>query len=182
MFHNIITTMAKSYVISLSVITVLMMVLIGRVRIGMLSMVPNLLPLVIILGIMGWLDIVLDMNTVLIGSIAIGLVVDDTIHFMHNFRRYFEQTGEVERAVELTLHTAGRAILVTSIVLAGGFYAGVVGELASSVIYSGLMGTVVLVALVADFFITPALMKTVHRQWEAGRLGVDSGSEPSEAL
>ena len=95
MFQNVITTMAKSYVISLSVITVLMILLLGRLRIGLLSMVPNLLPLVMILGIMGWMDIPLDMSTVLIGSIAIGLVVDDTIHFMHNFRRDFEELGSV---------------------------------------------------------------------------------------
>jgi predicted RND superfamily exporter protein len=164
MFHNIITTMAKSYMISLSIITLLMIALIGRVRIGLLSMIPNLLPLVVILGAMGWLDIPLDMSTVLIGSVAIGLVVDDTIHFMHNFRRYFEQSGSVEVAVARTMDTAGRAIMVTSIVLAGGFYISVVSELRSSVIFGSLVGTTVILALAADYFVTPALMKVVNRQ------------------
>jgi predicted RND superfamily exporter protein len=167
MFHNIITTMTKSYMISLSIITLLMMVLIGRVRIGLLSMIPNLLPLVTILGVMGWLDIPLDMSTVLIGSVAIGLVVDDTIHFMHNFRRYFEQTASVEEAVARTMDTAGRAIMVTSIVLAGGFYISVVSEMRSSVIFGALLGTTVILALVADYFVTPALMKVVNRQLAA---------------
>jgi predicted RND superfamily exporter protein len=162
MFNNVITTMAKSYVISLSVITVLMIVLLGRLSIGFLSMVPNLLPLIAILGIMGWMEIPLDMSTVLIGSIAIGLVVDDTIHFMHNFRRDFERFGNVEQAVAQTLDTAGRAILITSIVLAAGFYACIASELRSSIIYGGLMGTVVLLALAADYFVTPALMAVVY--------------------
>jgi predicted RND superfamily exporter protein len=127
-------------------------------------MIPNLLPLVVILGAMGWLDIPLDMSTVLIGSVAIGLVVDDTIHFMHNFRRYFEQSGSVEVAVARTMDTAGRAIMVTSIVLAGGFYISVVSELRSSVIFGSLVGTTVILALAADYFVTPALMKVVNRQ------------------
>jgi predicted RND superfamily exporter protein len=167
MFHNIITTMTKSYMISLSIITLLMMILIGRVRIGLLSMIPNLLPLVVILGVMGWLDIPLDMSTVLIGSVAIGLVVDDTIHFMHNFRRYFEQSGSVEKAVAMTMDTAGRAIMVTSIVLAGGFYISVASEMRSSVIFGLLLGTTVILALAADYFVTPALMKVVNRQLAA---------------
>jgi len=162
MFNNVITTMAKSYVISLSLITMLMIILLGRLSIGLLSMVPNLLPLAAILGLMGWKEIPLDISTVLIGSIAIGLVVDDTIHFMHNFRRDFEQLGEVEAGVARTLDTTGRAILITSVVLAGGFYACLVSELRSSVIYGALMGTTVLFALVADYFVTPALMKTVY--------------------
>lgn len=162
MFRNVITTMAKSYVISLSVITVLMIVLLGRLSIGFLSMVPNLLPLVVILGIMGWIEIPLDMSTVLIGSIAIGLVVDDTIHFMHNFRRDFEQLGGVSPAIGRTLDTAGRAILITSIVLAAGFFACIASELRSSIIYGGLMGTTVILALVADYFVTPALMAVVY--------------------
>jgi len=180
MFHNIITTMAKSYAISLSVITLLMILLLGRLRIGLLSMVPNLLPLMIVLGIMGWLRIPLDISTVLIGSIAIGLVVDDTIHFMHNFRRYFEHHGTVREAVTRTLDTAGRAILITSIVLAGGFYSCMISDLRSSVIYGGLIGTTVLLALVADYFVTPALMAVVFRRATgegpgsvAGRMEID---------
>ncbi|MCP4897048.1 MAG: RND family transporter [bacterium] len=180
MFNNVITTMAKSYVISLSVITVLMVVLLGRLRIGLLSMVPNLLPLIAILGIMGWMRIPLDMSTVLIGSIAIGLVVDDTIHFMHNFRRDFEYFGNVPQAVERTLDTAGRAILITSIVLAAGFYACLVSELRSSIIYGGLMGTTVVMALVADYFVTPALMNVVFgrspAQGEMPGPGLQEGS------
>jgi predicted RND superfamily exporter protein len=114
---NVMKTMATSYAISLVVITLLMIMLIGRVRIGMLSMVPNLLPLFLVAGMMGFFKIPLDFSSMLTGSIAIGLVVDDTIHFMHNFRRYFEQSGDVVEAVHQTMLTTGRAMLVTSVVL-----------------------------------------------------------------
>ncbi len=164
MIHNVITTMAKSYLIALLVITALMVALIGRVRIGLLSMVPNLIPIMMVMGIMGWLDITLDLSTSLIGSIAIGLVVDDTIHFMHNFRRYVEQTGDVEQAVRSTMLTTGRAMLITSVVLAAGFFITMTAEMKNTISFGLLTGTSVVFALVADYFLTPALMMVVYRK------------------
>ena len=84
---NAIKSMARSYVIALAVITILMIILIGRVRIGLLSMIPNLAPILLMLGVIGATNIPMDLFTMMVGSIAIGLAVDDTIHFMHNFRR-----------------------------------------------------------------------------------------------
>ena len=163
MVETAITSMVESYLLSLLVITLLMMVLIGRVRIGMLSMIPNLLPLVALVGLMGWVGIPLDLSNTIIGSVAIGLVVDDTIHFMHNFRRYFEQRDEVLWAVEQTLLTTGRAIVVTSVVLTGGFFTCLSSAMLSTWTFGLLMGLAVIFALVSDFFLTPALMAVVHR-------------------
>ncbi|OGW29626.1 MAG: hypothetical protein A2X56_09485 [Nitrospirae bacterium GWC2_57_13] len=167
MIHNVITTMAKSYLIALSVITVLMIVLIGRVRIGLLSMVPNLIPIMAVMGMMGWLGISLDMSTILVGSIAIGLVVDDTIHFMHNFRRYMEQTGDVRQAVMNTMLTTGRAMLITSVVLASGFFITTAAEMKNTINFGLLTGSSVVLALIADYFLTPALMIVVYGQRKA---------------
>ncbi|MEN8195962.1 MAG: efflux RND transporter permease subunit, partial [Pseudomonadota bacterium] len=107
---------AKSYVIAFGAITLMMILLIGNLRLGLAAMLPNLAPIAIAMGFMWWANIPLNMFTMLVGSIAIGLAVDDTVHFMHNFRRYFAQTGDVRAAVRRTLHTAGRAMLVTSVV------------------------------------------------------------------
>ncbi|OGW36428.1 MAG: hypothetical protein A2010_02590 [Nitrospirae bacterium GWD2_57_9] len=163
MLHNAITTMAKSYIIALSIITLLMIFLIGRVRIGLLSMVPNLMPIMMVLGIMGWFGIPLDLGTILVGSIAIGLVVDDTIHFMHNFRRYVEQTSDVEQAILKTMQTTGRAMLITSVVLAAGFFLNVAAEMKNTIYFGLLTGASVVFALIADYFLTPALMVVVFR-------------------
>ena len=119
---NILTSMAKSYPIALVVVTVLMIVLLGRIRFGLLSMVPNLAPILIIIGAMGWLEIPFDFSTMLIGAIAIGLVVDDTIHFLHTFAREQAITNDVPKAVRATLLTTGRAIFITSMTLAAGFW------------------------------------------------------------
>ena len=58
----------------------------------------------------------------MIGSIAIGIVVDDTLHFMYNFRKYFDQTGDASFSIEKTMLGTGRALLLTSVILSAGFF------------------------------------------------------------
>lgn len=164
MILNVISSMIKSYTLSLILITVLMVILIGKIRLGIISMVPNLVPLFIVAGLMGWSGVPLDFVTMLTGSIAISLVVDDTIHFMHNFRRYFEQSGDVEQAIRETLLTAGRAILVTSVVLAVSFFSYVIVDMKSTVYFGLISGGAVVLALLSDYFLTPALLTIVLRK------------------
>lgn len=162
MTKHFITSMAKSYIFALLVITLLMVLIIGRIRIGLMSMVANVAPILCIFGIMGVCNIPLDMATILIGSIVLGLVVDDTIHFLHHFRRAYEQTSNVEAAVQETLHTTGRALAITSLVLCGGFFIYMTSYLAHNARFGLLAGCAVLLALGADFFLVPALLKLVY--------------------
>jgi predicted RND superfamily exporter protein len=161
---NAASSMLISYAYALIVITFFMVLLIGRIRIGFLSMIPNLAPIVITLGIMGFFQIELNLFTMLVANIAIGLAVDDTIHFMHNFRRYFEQSGDAKLAVHETLHTAGRAMLVTSCVLSIGFFVFIFAEMNNVSKFGLLTGSAIVLALLADYFISPALMVVVNRK------------------
>lgn len=163
-FFNSINTMAKSYVTALIVITILMVLLIGKLRIGLVSMIPNLFPILLMLGMLGWLSFPLDMFTMLIASIAIGLAVDDTIHFMHNFRRYYEQSGDPKAAVHSTLQTTGRAMLVTSVVLSIGFFIYSFATMNNIINFGLLTSFAIVMALVADYLITPALMVILNLQ------------------
>jgi len=162
-----IASMSKSYIYALIVITILMILLIGRLRIGLLSMVPNLAPIITTLGIMGWLNIPMNLFTMLVGNIAIGLAVDDTIHFMHNFRRYFEESKDAKFAVMETLHTTGRAMLVTSCVLSIGFFIFMFATMNNLIHFGFLTGLAIILALLADYFIAPALMIVVNRPAKA---------------
>ncbi len=164
---NAIESMTRSYIYALIVITILMIILIGRLRIGLLSMVPNLAPIIVMLGIVGWFDIPMSLFTMLVGNIAIGLAVDDTIHFMHNFRRYFEETKDAKFAVMETLNTAGRAMLVTSCVLSIGFFIFMFATMNNLFHFGLLTGLTIIMALLADYFIAPALMIIVHRPGKA---------------
>jgi len=160
---NVFTSLIKSYFIALIIITILMVFLIGRLRIGLLSMIPNITPIVIMLGIMGFLSLPMDAFTMLVGSIAIGLAVDDTIHFMHNFRRYYEKTGDPVAAVHETMHTAGRAMLVTTVVLSIGFFIFTLAAMNNLINFGLLTGITIIMALLADYFLAPALMVIANK-------------------
>jgi predicted RND superfamily exporter protein len=161
--YALMESMVTSYTVAIVVITLLMIVLIGRLGLGLLSMIPNLLPIVITLGLMGWLDIPLDAFTLLIGSIALGLAVDDTIHFFHHFLRYYGENRNVTAAVEETLLSAGRAMLFTSMVLITGFWLFMFASL-NNLFYFGLLtGIALSVALLADLVLAPAMMELLAR-------------------
>jgi predicted RND superfamily exporter protein len=147
-----------SYIIAAAVITLLMIFLLGNIRLGLISMIPNLMPIIITIGAMGWLNISLNMFTMLIGSIAIGIAVDDTIHFVYNFRRYFSQSGDPVEAIRNTLQTAGQAMLTTTIVLSIGFFIFMFASMQNFFYFGLLTGTALILALASDFLLAPALM------------------------
>ena len=153
-----ITSAAQSYGIAFGVITLMMVMLLGNLRLGLVAMIPNLGPILIVMGIMGWVGIPLDMFTMLVASVAIGLAVDDTVHFMYNFKRYYEENGDVKQAVGRTLHTAGRAMVTTSIVLSIGFFIFLFASMINVMNFGLLTGLAIVLALLGDFFLAPALM------------------------
>jgi predicted RND superfamily exporter protein len=126
-------------------------------------MIPNLFPILLTLGLMGWTGVPLEMFSLLIGSVALGLAVDDTIHFMHGFRRAFETSGSVETAVRQTLQTTGQALLFTSIVLTMGFLVYVLSDLNNLTRFGILTAFSIVVAFLADVLLAPALMKVTTR-------------------
>lgn len=162
MLNNVMVTMLRSYTIALVSISILMVFMLGRLRMGLLSMIPNLLPIITVMGLMGWCGIALDFGTILIGSIAIGIIVDDTIHFLHNFSKYYKQDGDTVSAARRSLMTVGRAMLVTSVVLAGGFLCNMFSGLAINRYTGFLIAATIVVALITDFLLMPALLAMVY--------------------
>jgi hypothetical protein len=160
--NAVMISMATSYCIAFVVITGLMMLLIGSARLGLVAMLPNLAPILCALGVMGWFGLQLDVFTLLIGSIALGLAVDDTIHFMHNYRRYLAEGNDSREAIQRTLATAGRAMLVTTLVLSSGFLIFTLSSMNNIFNFGMLTAFAIAVALLADFLLAPALMQVIH--------------------
>jgi hypothetical protein len=161
---TLISSMIRSYIIALAVISSLMIFLIGSLRGGLLSMVPNLSPVIVTLGFMGWFDFPIDPFTLLIGCIGIGLAVDDTIHFMHNFQRYYTTSGDAHWAVHETLQTTGRALLFTTLVLCTGFFLYMFSSMQNVFQFGFLTGLCLILALLANVLLAPALMVLVTRR------------------
>ena len=102
-------------------IFIVMIFLFRSVRLGIISMIPNIIPIFLTLGTMGLFGISLNFGTVPIASIALGLAVDDTIHFMTRFRSEFAIDRDYRKAIDRTLSSTGKPILITAIILSAGF-------------------------------------------------------------
>ena len=162
--------MMISYLIAGFVITLLMIVLLASLKLGLWSMIPNFLPILVGLGVMGMLGLPLDAMSILVGSIAIGLAVDDTVHFMHNFRRYHLIHGDVRLAVEKTLTSTGRALLLTTIVLSSGFFIFTISTMNNLISFGLITGLTIIVALLGDILLAPAMMTLIYRNHESKRV------------
>lgn len=161
---SVMNSMAKGYIIAGAIITILMILSIGNLKTGLIAMFPNFLPILFGLGLMGLFGFRLDVSTVLCGNLAIGLVVDDTIHFMHNFQRFFNQTKSVKEAVDKTLIIAGRALTITSLVLVFGFLSYTLGIMRNVQIMGYVTAFIIVMALAADIILLPAIMAIVYRK------------------
>ena len=168
--NAMMTSLAVGYSAGFLLITALMILAVGDVRLGLLAMIPNLLPIIIGLGIMGFLNIPLNTYNLIGGSIAIGLAVDDTIHFFHNFRRYYLRSGDISFAVSETLGSAGRALLATTLILVFSFWMRLYSDLKVISDFGLVLGFALLVAFLADVLLAPALLRVFYGTGESAPL------------
>ncbi|MDF1877257.1 MMPL family transporter [Sulfurimonas sp. SAG-AH-194-L11] len=156
-------SMATSYVMAFILIAIMMMLLLGSVKIGLTSMIPNVLPIIIALGFMALVDMPLDLFTMLVGAIVIGLSVDDTVHFFHNFSKYHHQGYSTKESVEMTMLGTGRALVATSVVLSLGFFVYMFASLSNLVNFGILAGGAIIIALIANVILGPALLTLITK-------------------
>ena len=147
-----------SYLVALGVISIMMIILLSNIKIGLISMIPNLIPIFFVLATMVLFNEPLDLFTMLIGAIIIGIAVDDTVHFMHNFKNYRMKGLETREAVVATLTSTGRAMVITTVVLSAGFILYVFSSLNNLFLFGLLTSIAFVVALLANLLLAPALM------------------------
>ena len=112
----------------------------------------------------------LDMFSTLVGCIALGLAVDDTIHFMHNYQRYRAKLGDAAAAVRETLRTTGKALMVTSIVLVAAFMVNAAGTMINVRNFGLITSFCIALAFLADVLLAPALVVLLDR-WKTRGTG-----------
>ena len=145
------------------IVALLVMLFLGSVAWGTLAMIPNLLPMIVLFGLMGLFGIALDAGTALVAPIAIGIAVDDTVHFLHEFgaerRRGFSPMVASQRAAM----RVGRAIVTTSGTLAAGFLAMLVSRFQSMANVGLLSAACIVAAFAAELLVLPALIFMFRR-------------------
>jgi predicted RND superfamily exporter protein len=174
----ITTSQIRGFLIAFTVIAVLLCIVFRSVKIGMIAMVPNLSPVVLTLGFMGWIELPLDYVRLLIATVAIGISVDDTIHHMTRFDLEFRRTGSYHEALRISMSDVGRALIITSVVLVCGFMVFRFSAMDGMSSFGSLLAGTIGVALVADFLLMPALVLTFKPYGPEDKLleGVESGS------
>ncbi len=162
--QHITETQVRSFSIAIVLVMLVLMLLLRSVKLGLLAMLPNLLPAVLTLGFMGYAGIRLDVATVLIAAIAIGISVNDTSHIMFRFKHELTLHPEdPERAVQRMMQTTGRAVVASSLILMAGFAVLMLASVKSIFFMGMLSSATILSALIADLIVTPALLLSLSR-------------------
>jgi len=154
--NGLVNDMLRSFSLSLALVLLSILVLLRSLAMALLALIPNLIPIIWAVGAMGFARIDLSTGTAMIGAVIIGLAVDDTIHYLVNYRRIFD--GEARRAVVATTTGTGRALTISSLVLALGFWVGCFGSFWPTIYFSMLVGGTLIAALVCDLMVLPAVL------------------------
>ena len=149
----------KSFFIALGVIAVLMSLVFGSIRTGLIGMIPNVAPALVVGGIMGFAHIPLDMMTVTIIPMLLGLAVDDTIHFINHSQLEFTRSGSYRESTRRVFVSVGTALFLTSLVLTLNFSVYLVSYARVFIHMGVLIAAGILAALAADYFVTPVLLR-----------------------
>lgn len=158
----------KNLIISLSLaillIALFMAYLFRSYKMILISLIPNLLPLIITAGMMGFLGIPIKPSTILVFSIAFGISVDDTIHFLAKYRQeLFESKWKIKRSVFAALKETGVSMFYTSIVLFFGFSVFMISEFGGTVALGGLVSATLLFAMLANLILLPSLLISLEK-------------------
>lgn len=158
MYHYVSQSQMIGFGLTLGVISIVLLIALRSIKIGLLAMIPNLFPIVVVAGAMGYLDIPLDIHTLLVIPIIIGIAVDDTIHFLTHFQIERRIHGETRISVINSYREVGQAILFTSVVLSIGFLMFLNSKNMGFVYFGFLNAIAIIVAVTADLFLLPAIL------------------------
>ncbi len=139
-------------------------------RFGLLAMLPNLFPVLAVFGVMGWLGISLNVATVMLASVALGIVDDDTIHFISRYRRETARGSGAPEAIRLATAHEGRAAFTTAAINSSAFAVLALSSYKPSAWFGGLLALTMIVAFLAEVFILPAAITLLPRLFGPDRV------------
>jgi predicted RND superfamily exporter protein len=158
LFRSQILTMGLVY----GVLTLAFLAIFRSVKLALIGIAPNILSTLAVLGVMGWAGIPLDLMTITIAAIAMGIAVDDTIHFLHRYREEL-RAGPADKAIERSLHSVGYAMIYTSLIIILGFSLLAFSDFVPSILFGLLTSFAITMALLFALSLLPALLgRFVH--------------------
>jgi len=144
--------------LALFIIALSISILFRSLKQGLFSLIPNILPIAFTMGVMGWLGIDLDVGTAMVSCVALGIVVDDTIHLMWTVKQEIDSGATYQNALQKAFELVGPAMITTTLVLCVGFMGLMVSQLWPTTYIGILMAVACMSALVCDLFLAPVLI------------------------
>jgi predicted RND superfamily exporter protein len=162
LYNNVLQSLYQSQILTLGVVLAVIMVmflmLFQSIRIAVLCIIPNIIAAALVLGMMGWLGIPLDIMTITIAAISVGIGVDNTIHYVHRFRREFHRLGNYKATMYFCHGSIARAMYFTSLTIVAGFSILVLSNFIPTIVFGLLTSIAMLVALVGALTLLPQLL------------------------
>ena len=162
LFNNLLQSLFKSQILTLGVvmagITLMFLILFRNITLSFIGVVPNFMAAFLILGIIGLLRIPLDMMTITIAAITIGIAVDNSIHYIYRFKEEFKKTNDYNQTLEKCHNTVGVAILNTSITIIFGFSILVLSNFIPTIYFGVFTGTAMMLAMISVLTLLPKLI------------------------
>ena len=162
LYNNMLQSLFRSQILTLGVvflaILLMFVILFRNVRLAAIALVPNLIAALQVLGLMGWLGIPLDIMTITIAAIVIGIGVDDAIHYVHRFMLEFQEDGDYWATVHRSHNSIGRAMYYTTVTVSLGFTILTFSSFIPTIYFGLLTGFAMLVALLANLTLLPLLI------------------------
>jgi predicted RND superfamily exporter protein len=155
---NLMHDLRGSFLLAFVIIAAMLIVLQGSVAGGVLAMIPNVFPTVLLFGSLGWLEIPIDIGSVMTASVALGVAVDDTLHFLTAFQRAWLESKDRVEAIVSAYRASGIAILQTSLICGGGMAAFAISEFLPTARFAWMMMGLFTAALVGDLLLLPCLL------------------------
>ena len=164
LYNNMLQSLFRSQALTLGAVFLtifgMFIVLFRSLRLAVTAIIPNIVSAVIVLGLIGWLAIPLDLMTITIAAITVGIAVDDTIHYIHRFKLEFASDGDYWATIHRCHRTIGRAMYYTSVTIILGFSILALSQFIPTINFGLLTGTAMLVALLANMTLLPVLIVT----------------------
>jgi predicted RND superfamily exporter protein len=162
LYNNMLQSLFQSQILTIGIVFLAIMamftLLFRSIRLAAIAIIPNLLPAALVLGTMGWFSIPLNMMTITIASITIGIAVDDTIHYIHRFQKEFSRDRNYMATLYRCHRSIGRAMYYTSITIIFGFSILAVSNFVPTVYFGLSIGFAMLAALLAALTLLPQLL------------------------
>jgi len=160
--HLLAMGQVKSLSLTLVLIFGVMLFLFTSPKVGLIALLPNVFPILLLFGTMAWTGFSLSVTTSLIASIAVGLAVDDTIHYLFRYSREFKRDPDRNSALRHTLSGVGRPIILTTATLCAGFFVLIFSSFNPTSEFGILMIITLITALLGDIVVLPSLMLNVN--------------------